>query len=163
MMISLFVIIPRGIVVKGIPCSWLCTGIRMIVNNQFPSYSIRGRSSVSAMSLGNIELVCQVMDILRCRAFYIDPAVWKPLVFFHKAGFTIKKSSHYCLLSFLSTYRGLAVCPCALLVTYCFYFSRNTVVHNLSLLFTAAKIEKSGNKYVLEADFCQVREIAYLR
>ena len=149
MMISLFVIIPRGIVVKGIPCSWLCTGIRMMVNSQFPSYSIRGRSSVSAMSLK--------------KAFYIDPAVWKPLVFFHKAGFTIKKSSHYCLLSFLSTYRGLAVYPCALFVTYCFYFSRNTVVHNLSLLFTAAKIEKSGNKCISEADFCQVRETAYLR
>src|SRR5699024_7228444 len=103
------------------------------------------------------------MDIFRCRAFYIDPAVWKPLVFFHKAGFTIKKSSHYCSLSFLSTYRGLAVYRCALFVTYCFYFSRNTVVHNLSLLFTAAKIEKSGNKCISEADFCQVREAAYLR
>lgn len=68
-----------------------------------------------------------------------------------------------CLLSFLSTYRGLAVYPCALFVTYCFYFSRNTVVHNLSLLFTAAKIEKSGNKCISEADFCQVRETAYLR
>lgn len=56
-----------------------------------------------------------------------------------------------------------AVMSCALFVTYCFYFSRNTVVHNLSLLFTAAKIEKSGNKCISEADFCQVRETAYLR
>mgnify|MGYP001540768073 CR=1 FL=1 len=95
----------------------------MMVNSQFPSYSIRGRSSVSAMSL--------------------------------------KKDSG--TLNWFVTYRGLAVYPCVLFVTYCFYFSRNTVVHNLSLLFTAAKIEKSGNKCISEADFCQVRETAYLR
>ena len=47
--ISLFVIMPMGMVVYGIlPCC--CKGIRIMVSNQFSSVSVRGRSSTSAMS-----------------------------------------------------------------------------------------------------------------
>ena len=53
-MISLLVMMPIGTVLKGrvLFCA-ICTGIRRMVNNQLPSVSVRGRSSVSAMSLRN--------------------------------------------------------------------------------------------------------------
>lgn len=49
-MISLLVMTPNGTVVKGMPATSLCTGIRRIVSSQSPSSSVRERSSTSAMS-----------------------------------------------------------------------------------------------------------------
>ena len=44
---------PSGTVVKGMPVTSFCIGIRMIVSSQSPSISVRERSSTSAMSSKN--------------------------------------------------------------------------------------------------------------
>ena len=98
-MISLLVMIPMGTVPKGrLSFCLFCIGIRRMVNNQLPSVSVRGRSSVSAISLrndsGTLRVLSQKFKVIVVWAYYVYPAVRKPLRFFHKAGFTIKICSH---------------------------------------------------------------------
>ena len=114
-MISLFVIIPIGTVPKGrLPFSLLCTGIRRMVSSQLPSVSVRGRSSVSAISSRNDSGTLSVLvrnsksSSFGHTTFY--PTVGKPLCLFHKAGLTIKIRSHL-IVSFrlFSTSRDIKI------------------------------------------------------